>query len=70
MDQVPKEERELLTRDKHFIIPDIMEEARMFEWAGINFGEEETYKLTKSIKVHTTNIILLTVFLIIFLFRD
>lgn len=48
---MPKDERELLTRGKHFIIPDIMEEARMFEWAGINFGEEETYKLTKSIKV-------------------
>jgi hypothetical protein len=52
MDHVPKDDRELLTKDKHFIIPDIMEEARMFEWAGVNFGEEETYKLTKSIKVH------------------
>jgi hypothetical protein len=28
-----------------------MEEARIFEWAGVGFGEEETYKLSKSIKV-------------------
>jgi len=27
-----------------------MEEARIFEWAGVGFGEEETYKLSKSIK--------------------
>ena len=35
----------------HFIIPNIMEEARIFEWAGVGFGEEENYKLSKSIKV-------------------
>ena len=59
---MPKDEREFLTKDKHFIIPDIMEEARMFEWAGVNFGEEETYKLTKSIKVsESVNISLLTI---------
>jgi hypothetical protein len=29
----------------------VVEEARMFEWAGISFGEEETYKLSKAIKV-------------------
>jgi hypothetical protein len=23
----------------------------MFEWAGVSFGEEETYKLSKAIKV-------------------
>lgn len=32
------------------MIPDIVEESRMFEWAGLSFGEEETYKLSKSIK--------------------
>jgi hypothetical protein len=25
----------------------------MFEWAGVSFGEEETYKLSKAIKVLT-----------------
>jgi len=28
-----------------------MEEARIFEWAGISFGEEETFRLSKAIKV-------------------
>jgi hypothetical protein len=28
-----------------------MEEARLFEWAGVSFGEEETYKLSKALKV-------------------
>jgi len=27
-----------------------MEESQMFEWAGVSFGEEETYKLQKSLK--------------------
>ena len=51
MELVPKEDKELLTRDKTFVIPNFMEEASMFEWAGIGFGEEETYKLSKSVKV-------------------
>lgn len=63
IDQLPKEERGLISKENKFVIPDINEEARMFEWAGIGFGEEETYRLSKSIKV---------TFLIIFinLFRD
>lgn len=32
------------------MIPDIVEEARIFEWAGLSFGEDEVYKLSKSIK--------------------
>lgn len=45
----------MVTRNKVFTIPDIMEEARMFEWAGICFGEEETFKMTKSVKVSEIN---------------
>ena len=45
VDQLPKEERALLTKDKTFVIPNVLEESRMFEWAGVSFGEEETYKL-------------------------
>ena len=44
-------DRKLLTRDKTFVIPNFDEEAEMLEWAGISFGEENTLKLSKSIKV-------------------
>lgn len=48
---MPREEREHLTKDsKTFIIPDVVEESRIFEWAGLSFGEDETYKLSKSIR--------------------
>jgi hypothetical protein len=32
-------------------MPNFFEEAEMLEWAGIFFGEEDTYRLQKSIKV-------------------
>ena len=40
----------MLSRDKTFIIPNIVEEQRMFEWAGIVFGEDEVLRLFKAIK--------------------
>ena len=40
----------MLGKGKKYVIPNIQEEAEMLEWAGISFGEEETYKLGKSIK--------------------
>jgi hypothetical protein len=52
---IPREERELLSKEKVFVIPNINEEARIFEWAGISFGEESTYLLSKSIKVCIIN---------------
>ena len=43
---LPAEERELLTKDtSSFVIPNIVEEARMFEWGGVSFGEENAFKL-------------------------
>jgi radial spoke head protein 4/6 len=39
-----------LTKDKTFVIPNVQDEARIFEWAGVSFGEEETYKLSKALK--------------------
>ena len=45
-----------MTKDKTFIIPNINEEARMFEWAGVGFGEEETFRLSKAIKVNDFNL--------------
>jgi hypothetical protein len=32
-------------------MPNFAEEAEMLEWAGICFGEEDSYRLQKSIKV-------------------
>ena len=37
---VPKDDKNLLSKNKPFIMPNVIEEARMFEWAGISFGEE------------------------------
>jgi hypothetical protein len=48
-----KDERELLSKDKVFTIPNINEEARMFDWAGVSFGEEKTFLMSKAIKVNT-----------------
>lgn len=31
-------------------MPDIIDEARIFEWAGVSFGEDEVYKLSKSLR--------------------
>lgn len=30
-------------------VPNLLEEAKQFEWAGIGFGEEQTYRLQKSL---------------------
>jgi radial spoke head protein 4A len=47
---VSKSDRGLLSKEKKFVIPNFDEEAEMLEWAGISFGEEDTFKLSKSIK--------------------
>jgi radial spoke head protein 4/6 len=47
---VSKNDRGLLSREKKFVIPNFDEEAEMLEWAGISFGEEDTFRLSKSIK--------------------
>lgn len=43
-------DKALLDSNKKFVIPNFFEEAEMLEWAGISFGEENTYKISKSIK--------------------
>ncbi len=40
----------MLSRGKTFVIPNIPEEQRMFEWAGVVFGEEEVLRLSKAVK--------------------
>jgi len=32
-------------------MPNFADEAEMLEWAGISFGEEDSFKLQKSLKV-------------------
>ena len=32
-------------------VPDLMSEVKLFEWAGVGFGEVETYRIMKSLKV-------------------
>lgn len=47
---VDRESRTLLTTNKTFCIPNFLESAEMLEWAGVSFGEEDTYKLSKAMK--------------------
>lgn len=47
---VSKADKELLTRSKTFTTANFEQVTEMLEWAGISFGEEEMYKLNKSIK--------------------
>lgn len=50
-DLISARDRHLLTKGKTFAIPNFTEEAEMLDWAGINFGEDNTLRLSKSIKV-------------------
>jgi radial spoke head protein 4/6 len=50
-DLISAQDKPLLTKNKTFAIPNFAEEAEMLEWAGISFGEENTLRLQKSIKV-------------------
>jgi radial spoke head protein 4A len=46
-------------------MPDILEEARMFEWGGIGFGHDETFRVMLSVKQLlevTSFLLLLTVY--------
>ena len=36
-------------------MPNFADEAEMLEWAGVSFGEEDSYKLQKSMKVFQLN---------------
>jgi hypothetical protein len=38
-------DRSLLTKDQKYEMPNITEEAAMFEWAGISFGDDNVYML-------------------------
>jgi hypothetical protein len=40
----------LLSKDQRYIMPNINDEAAMFEWAGICFGSDQVFMLQKSLK--------------------
>ena len=40
-----EDDKGLLSKDVKFVIPDLMEQAKMLEWAGISFGQDQTYVL-------------------------
>jgi len=48
---ISTKDKDLLSKNMTFAIPNFSEEAEMLEWAGISFGEENTLRLQKSIKV-------------------
>lgn len=50
MQDISAEDKKLLSRGKPCSLPNLEEEASMFEWAGISFGEEEIYLLQKALK--------------------
>ena len=50
-DLISSKDKSLLTKNMTFAIPNFSEEAEMLEWAGISFGDENTLRLQKSIKV-------------------
>jgi len=56
-DLVNPTEQKRLVKAKEFAMPNFIEEAEMLEWAGVCFGEEDTYRLAKSIKVNSKMLI-------------
>jgi radial spoke head protein 4A len=47
---VSKADSGLLSKSQKFATPNMEHICEMLEWAGISFGEEEMYKLNKSVK--------------------
>lgn len=44
------EDRKLIAKSEKYILPNIVDEMKMLEWAGINFGQDNVYILQKSLK--------------------
>ena len=41
----------MITKNKLFVLPNFDDEIEMLNWAGISFGTDDEYRLSKSIKV-------------------
>ena len=48
--EVSFEDRKLIAKSDKYILPNIIDEMKMLEWAGVNFGEDTVYILHKSLK--------------------
>jgi radial spoke head protein 4/6 len=48
--EVSAGDRALLTKNQVFNMPNLSEQAMMLEWAGVDFGEDNTYIIQKSLK--------------------
>lgn len=44
------EDRKLITKGEKYMLPSLVDEMKMLEWAGINFGDDMVYILQKSLK--------------------
>jgi len=49
-DLAQAQDQKELIKKQPFAMPNFLEEAEMLEWAGVSFGEADTYRLSKSIK--------------------
>jgi hypothetical protein len=45
-------DKTLVKKDRVITMTSIAEDIELFRWAGINFGESDSYKLQHSIKVN------------------
>lgn len=50
IDDINIQDKKLLTTGAKINMPNLEKESGMLEWAGINFGEERTHILSKSLK--------------------
>ncbi len=48
---ISKEDRALVATDKTYCIPNMAEDSEMLDWAGLNFGAQDSHKFQASIKV-------------------
>ena len=48
--RIAVEDKQFVEKDKSYVMPNLMEQAKMFDWAGINFGDDTVYLIQKSLK--------------------
>lgn len=47
---IKSDDKKLFTTNTKFVIPNLSEQAKMLEWAGINFGDDTVHLMQKSLK--------------------
>ena len=46
-------DKNMIAKNKLFVLPNFDDEIEMLQWAGISFGTDDAFRLSKSIKVST-----------------